>query len=60
MIVERALMEGTLDPLDFILAENLHKTLDEVRAMSNAEHVEWRAFYVWRKAKLDFEADHGR
>jgi hypothetical protein len=44
-------MEGLLDPFDFILAERLGMTVAQMRdAMSNAEYVEWRAFYVYRNA----------
>jgi hypothetical protein len=41
-------MLGDLDPLDFLLAEGLGKTLGEIRALPNAEVVEWRAFYKYR------------
>jgi hypothetical protein len=44
-------MEGLLDPFDFVLAEHLGMTVAHMRAsMSNAEFVEWRAFYKWRDA----------
>lgn len=38
-----------VDPLDFILAEALGKSLGEIRALPNAEIVQWRAFFHWRK-----------
>lgn len=47
---ERALMEGELDPFDFILAERLGITLAAVEAMSNNEYLRWRAFYTYRAA----------
>ena len=34
---------------DFILAEALHMTIEEMRnRMSNQEWVQWAAFYSWR------------
>lgn len=47
---ERALMEGELDPFDFMLAEALGLTLAQVGEMSNNEYLRWRAFYVYREA----------
>ena len=49
-VFERALMEGDLDPFDFMLAERLGKTLAEVRGMSNREHLQWRAWHVYTAA----------
>ncbi len=46
-------MEGNLDAFDFILAERLGKTLTEVRDMPNAEHIQWRAFFKYRKAMAE-------
>ncbi len=44
-------MEGELDPFDFLLAEALGMTVAEIRdRMSNAEYIEWRAFYTYRAA----------
>ena len=36
---------------DFVLAERLHLTLEQVGAMSNNEYIRWRAWYVYRAAK---------
>ena len=47
---ERALVEGDLDPFDFLLAERLHLTLAQVGAMSNNEYLRWRAWHVYRAA----------
>lgn len=58
MIYERAFMEGELDPFPFILAEALHMTVGELLArMSNAEYVQWGAFYVYRKAMAELNGD---
>lgn len=43
-------MQGDLDAYDFVLAERLHKTLGEVRAMPNSEIVVWRAWDTYRNA----------
>jgi len=48
-------MEGALDPMDFVLAEKLHKSLAEVRAMPNAEIVQWRAFFHYRSEMQKLE-----
>lgn len=54
---ERAFIEGELDPFDFILAENLHMTVAEMRdRMGNDEYLQWRAFYVWRAAERELAA----
>ena len=46
---ERALNSGELEVFDFILAEALHMTIEEMRnRMSNQEWVQWAAFYSWR------------
>lgn len=50
-------MLGKLDPLDFVLAENLGLSLGQVRDLPNAEHVEWRAFFKYRH---EMEKLHGR
>lgn len=34
-----------LDAFEFVLAEQLHKTLTEVRAMPNTEYESFRAWY---------------
>lgn len=53
-------MEGEIDPFDFILAESLHMTVQQVREMSNLEHTEWRAFYVYRNAMVEFEKEKAK
>lgn len=40
---------------DFVLAELLGKSLGEVRAMPNAEVVEWMAFLAYRRAVQEVE-----
>lgn len=50
-------MLGEVDTIDFLLAEALGKSLSEVRAMPNAEVVEWRAFYRYR---TEMEKLHAR
>lgn len=35
---------------DFVLAEALGKSIAEVRALDNAEVVEWHAFFAYRRA----------
>lgn len=50
---ERALMEGDLDPFDFMLAEQLGLTLAQVGEMSNNEYVRWRAWHVYRQAMAE-------
>jgi hypothetical protein len=47
---ERALMEGDLDPFEFVLAERLGLTLAQVGAMSNHEYLRWKAWHVYRQA----------
>jgi hypothetical protein len=44
-------MLGELDPFDFVLAETLHMTVEEMnRRLSNAEYLAWRAFFIYRDA----------
>lgn len=43
--------EGTMNTWDFVLAEHLHMSLEEVRSLSNLEHQEWKVFFKYRKAK---------
>jgi hypothetical protein len=43
---------------DFVLAELLGKSLGEVRALPNAEVVEWMAFLAYRRAVAEVE-QHG-
>jgi hypothetical protein len=52
---ERALMEGELDPFDFLLAERLGKTLAEIGQMSNNEYLRWRAWHVYRTAMAEMK-----
>ena len=52
---ERALMEGELDPFDFVLAEKLGMTLAQIEAMSNHEYLRWRAFYTYRAAMAEMD-----
>ena len=40
---------------DFVLAEMLGKSLGEVRALPNAEVVEWMAFLAYRRAMAEIE-----
>lgn len=37
-------MLGSIDPIDFILAEKLGQPLHVVRSWANGEIAEWRAF----------------
>lgn len=53
-------MTGQLPALDFVLAENLGLTLAQVRAMPNAEIVEWECFYRYRDAMRAHEANKSR
>ena len=58
-VYERAFVEGRLDPLDFVIAEKLGMTVEEMKTrMTNIEYLQWRAFFVWRheKEKLEIEA----
>ena len=48
-------MDGTLDVTDFVLGEALHLSLAEVRALPNAEIVEWLAFFAYRRAMQEVE-----
>ena len=48
------MMEGELDPFDFMLAEALGMTVDEMTArMPNIEYLRWQAFYRWRAAQRE-------
>jgi hypothetical protein len=50
-------MNGSLEPFDFVLAETLHMTTEELRdRMSNQEYVQWAAFYTWRQKQRDMAA----
>jgi hypothetical protein len=51
MMYERAFMEGALDPFDWILAEQMHRTVVELNeTMTEQEYQSWRAFHVYRRA----------
>lgn len=41
-------MLGEIDSFDFILAETLGQPLQYIRALPNAEIVEWQAFFHYR------------
>lgn len=41
-------MLGEIDSFDFVLAADLGMSLADVRALNEAEFVEWRAFYLYR------------
>jgi hypothetical protein len=43
---------------DFVLGELLGKSLGEIRALPNAEVVEWLAFLAYRRALAEVE-QHG-
>lgn len=58
---ERAFMEDDLDAFDFILAEKLRMTVEQMRGvMANAEYVQWRAFYAYRNAMAKLELDKAK
>lgn len=64
-MAERAIALGETDTFDFVLARDLGRTLPEIRQLPQAEIVEWRAFYRWEKAMVDYTnsvraARHGR
>ena len=40
---------------DFVLAEMLGKSLGEVRALPNAEVVEWMAYLAYRRALAEID-----
>jgi hypothetical protein len=46
-------MEDDMDQFDFVLAEHLHKSLEEVGALSNNEVLRWRAWFNYRAAKAE-------
>lgn len=51
-------MEGELDPFDWLLAEKLGATIEEMQErLANREYLSWRAFYVYRDAMIAFEVD---
>lgn len=51
-------MLGELDPFDYVLAERLHCTVEELTArVSNLEYHRWRAFFAYRKAMEELELE---
>lgn len=42
---------GKVDTIDYVLAENLGKSLAEIRALESYEIEEWRAFLEVRAVK---------
>ena len=44
---------------DVVLAELLGKSLGEVRALPNAEVIEWMAFLAYRRAMAELERNAG-
>lgn len=57
---ERALLEGEADAFDFVLAEALGMTLADIGRMSNHEYLRWRAFYTYRDAMREMNAQPRR
>lgn len=54
-------MEGELDPFDYLLAEKLGATIEEMHdRLSNREYLAWRAFYVYRDAMIAFETEKAK
>lgn len=54
-------MEGDLDAFDFTLAEKLRMTVEQMRTtISNAEYLQWRAFYTYRAAMQKLELDKAK
>ena len=50
-------MLGERDPFDYQLAEALGwRSVAAMHAgLSNAEYLQWRAFYAWRNAQVELE-----
>lgn len=49
-----------IDAFDFVLAEKLSMTVDELHdRMTNSEFLKWRAFYTYKAAMLDLETKKG-
>lgn len=46
-------MEKELDPFQFVLARDLHMTLEQLSEMSRIEYIGWCAFYTYEKAMRD-------
>lgn len=53
-------MEGEIDVFDFLLAEGLGMTLEQIGNMTNNEYLRWRAFYVYRNAQQELKAKSGK
>lgn len=45
-----------MDTFQFVLAQDLGKTLDELDAMPRREYLAWRAYYTWRASMQELEA----
>lgn len=57
---ERAIALGEDDPFQFVLAENLGKSLVELEDMPQSEYVRWVAFNGWRTAMQKHASDVAR
>lgn len=51
---------GTVDTMDFVLAEMLGKQLHEIRELTSYEVEEWRAFLQVRSVKQELEGRRKR
>jgi hypothetical protein len=49
-------MEGERDSFPFVLALDLGRTLTEMDAMPYPEYMDWQAFYTYRAAMREMEA----
>jgi hypothetical protein len=64
-VFERALMQNRMDPMPFVLAEELGMTVERLMTgrdgpLSNREYVAWCAFYVWRDAMRKLAAKEAK
>lgn len=49
-------MTGERDTFEFSLAAKLGKTIHELReSLTEAEYLQWAAYYTWRNAMDEFE-----
>ena len=49
-------MTGERDSFEFLLAEKMHRTVNELRqTITQDEYLQWSAYYVWRSAMEKFE-----
>jgi hypothetical protein len=49
-------MDGQRDVFDFVLALDLHMTVEQMEStISNDEYLWWKAFYVYRAAQLELK-----